>query len=445
MNDWFRREGVVTIENKFSYIITAAEDDIIPSLREEQVRLNRVPTLDECVALIKKKYWRENKKIDKLRQLKRIIIEPNETVFDFNTRYLELYDQLETQDKVSFSVIDYENSLRPRFQIYERVVMAETSTIEEACNLAEKYENILKESHWRNERSLYDYNNYSSIKQPIVISINSTNNSWNRNGMNFKNLRNISINMPSNAINKVNYNIPNNYNNVNKMRHLQIKTCFFCDKSYHLTKDCSDLARIKQDHNFSKYINSPKNYFTATRRSKDDRYASLIKAKRNFKNNNNNIDINNINNLGVRVENYDNISDNNISYNLINRKILKPKLNNNSTINNSNKNSNYKGNGSSKNKNNIDNINESINKNKINNNILNNNIPNLTKNYNNNKNNFNINNKNNNNYNNKINNNKNDTMDDVIKVEQNKLNMLKIDNFREKNNKIGNINNRKYV
>ena len=132
--------------------------------------------LDECVALIKKKYWRENKKIDKLRQLKRIIIEPNETIFDFNTRYLKLYDQLETQDKVSFSVIDYENSLRPRFQIYERVVMAETSTIEEACNLAEKYENILKESHWRNERSLYDYNNYSSIKQPIVTSNNSTNN-----------------------------------------------------------------------------------------------------------------------------------------------------------------------------------------------------------------------------------------------------------------------------
>jgi len=143
INNWFNREGITTDENKFSYIITAAEDDIIPSLREEQVRLNRVLTLDECVALIKKKYWRENKKIDKLRQLKRIIIEPNETVFDFNTRYLELYDQLETQDKVSFSVIDYENSLRPRFQIYERVVMAETSTIEEACNLAEKYENIL--------------------------------------------------------------------------------------------------------------------------------------------------------------------------------------------------------------------------------------------------------------------------------------------------------------
>ena len=67
MNDWFRREGVITIENKFSYIITAAEDDIIPSLREEQVRLNRVPTLYKRVALIKKKYWKENKRIDKLR------------------------------------------------------------------------------------------------------------------------------------------------------------------------------------------------------------------------------------------------------------------------------------------------------------------------------------------------------------------------------------------
>ena len=77
--------------------------------------------------------------------------------------------------------------------------------------------NILQESQWRNERSLYNYNNYSSIKQPIATSINNTNHSWNRNGMNFKNLRSTSINIPSNAIHKVNYNIPNNYNNVNKM------------------------------------------------------------------------------------------------------------------------------------------------------------------------------------------------------------------------------------
>jgi len=69
--------------------------------------------------------------------------------------------------------------------------------------------------------------------------------------MNFRNLKNTSINMPSNTIHKINYNIPNNYNNVNKMRHLQIKTCFFCDKPGRLSEDYADLTWIKQDHNFS--------------------------------------------------------------------------------------------------------------------------------------------------------------------------------------------------
>jgi len=32
--------------------------------------------------------------------------------------------------------------------------------------------------------------------------------------------------MPSNDIHKVNYDIPNNWNNVNKMRYLQIKKLF---------------------------------------------------------------------------------------------------------------------------------------------------------------------------------------------------------------------------
>jgi len=301
INNWFRREGITTDIKKFSYIIAAAEDDIVRVLMKKETEVNRALTLDECVDLIKRKYWRENQKGDKLRQLKRLIIEPKETVYNFNTKYLDLYDQLETEDKAFISVIDYVNALLPRTQIYIRIATEEYDSLVDACRKAEKYENILQEFRWRNERCSYNYNNYLSIKQPIVTSVNNTNNSWNRNCTNFRNLRSTSINMPSNDIHKVNYNIPNNYNNVNKMKHLQIKTCFFCDKPGHLTKDCTDLARIKQGHNFSNYINSPKNYFTATRRSKDDRYASLIEAKGNFKNNNN-IDINNINNLGVRLE-----------------------------------------------------------------------------------------------------------------------------------------------
>ena len=47
MNDQFWIEGVLSKENKFSYIITASKDDIISLLREEQVRLIRVLTLDK--------------------------------------------------------------------------------------------------------------------------------------------------------------------------------------------------------------------------------------------------------------------------------------------------------------------------------------------------------------------------------------------------------------
>jgi len=171
-------------------------------------------------------------------------------VHNFNTKYLDLYDQLETEDKTSISVIDYVNALLPRTQIYIRITMEEYSCLEDSYSKAEKYENILQESHWRNERSLYNYNNYSSIKQPIGTFINKTNNSRNKNGMNFKNLKSTFINMLSNSIHKNNYNIQNNYNNENKMGQIQIKTCFFWDKPGHLTKNCTDLARIKQDYNF---------------------------------------------------------------------------------------------------------------------------------------------------------------------------------------------------
>ena len=93
--------------------------------------------MDECVKLIKKKYWKENLKEDKLRKLKKkIIITPNESVCDFNTRFLEPYDQLDFDDKSFISVIDYENALRPRGRIYERIAMADVDNLEDAWRLA---------------------------------------------------------------------------------------------------------------------------------------------------------------------------------------------------------------------------------------------------------------------------------------------------------------------
>jgi len=67
ITDWFRRERIITDEGKFSYIIAACEDDIVRVLHSERIKLGRILTLDECINLIKKKYWRENMKEDKLR------------------------------------------------------------------------------------------------------------------------------------------------------------------------------------------------------------------------------------------------------------------------------------------------------------------------------------------------------------------------------------------
>ena len=92
ITDWFRRERIFSDEGKFSYIIAACEDDIVRVLHSERIKLGRILTLDECVNLIKKKYWRENMKEDKLRQIKKIMINPNERIYDFNTRFLELYN-----------------------------------------------------------------------------------------------------------------------------------------------------------------------------------------------------------------------------------------------------------------------------------------------------------------------------------------------------------------
>jgi len=64
---------------------------------------------------------------------------------------------METLDKVSLSVIVYENSLRVRFQIFTKeLAMTEISNIEEACNLAEKYQKKKKKKKKKKKNILKD-------------------------------------------------------------------------------------------------------------------------------------------------------------------------------------------------------------------------------------------------------------------------------------------------
>jgi len=275
---WFKREGITTDDDKFSYIISSAEDDLVRALQAKEIELNKTPTLDECVEVIKKKYWRENKKEDKLRQFKRMIIEPSETVYDFNTRYLNMYSLLENEDRASISVIDYENALRPKPQIYQKIAMEEYDSLENACSQAEKYENILQESYYnrniirRNERNIItNYNNNNHYP-----SVNNYGSNWNKNnGRNTRNFRNSPIpsfntsnnnnNSPRNNFHNNNHSHNNSDNNdsmddlVNKMQQLQIKTCYFCHKPGHFIRDCADFAQLQKDPNFINYIKSQKN------------------------------------------------------------------------------------------------------------------------------------------------------------------------------------------
>ncbi|KAG4093704.1 hypothetical protein H8356DRAFT_1328925 [Neocallimastix lanati (nom. inval.)] len=193
INDWLKREDITIDENKYSYIIGAVEDGIVRVLMEKE----------------KEKYWRENLKEDKLHQLKKIIIIPNESICDFNTRFLKLYDQWNFDDKASISVIDYENPFTTK-------------------RLAEKFESIINESRVGNEmwssyttniknnyNSVTNYvqierSNYKSENFKIKFKISSTNSPTNINNIKDNNKVNSNNDKDYNNINNVNENIINN-------------------------------------------------------------------------------------------------------------------------------------------------------------------------------------------------------------------------------------------
>jgi len=304
---------------------------------------------------------------------------------------LELYYQLDFDDKSFISVIDYENALQPRGRIYEMVAMADVDNLEDACRLAEKFESIINEYRLGNEiwdsYTTNNRNNYNSIINYSQIK-----------RLNYKNNF-------SNQYNKNAFNIwiGNNIRNQRNFRNSPINI----------------VTQGMQNDNLNKYTKPRQNTYYY-------RFG---------------IDNNNSNNLNIS-------NDNNISYHYRNRKILKPNLEISSTNSLTNNNNNIKDNNNKvnsnndKDNNNINNVNENIINNNSINSIINNCISNLAT--NNNNNNYNNDNNDNDIYNNKKNNNKSDMLDKIVNVEQNKSYVLKMDNLREKNYKIGNTNSGKF-
>ncbi|KAG4108382.1 hypothetical protein H8356DRAFT_1349556 [Neocallimastix lanati (nom. inval.)] len=245
----FQREGVVTDEDKFNYFIAAAEDDIVILLREKKIQLKRSLTVDECV---EKDY--------KLRELKRVVIEPNES------------------DRGAISIIDYENALRPRSYIYEKVAMAEADSMMKACSLAEKDQDI----EIFNNPSL-NYNYYSHNSSRNAFNIDRTNCS-NRNEVKNNNLST---------------HEPGKYNSNNDDR-------------------INDLINRMQTSN-----NQIANVFTMT--TANNSYEAIIAANKRSRDEKTFVNESNDN-----MNNYNNkISNVSVKYNLRNRKVVDSAINNN--------------------------------------------------------------------------------------------------------------------
>ena len=71
----FKRKGITTNKNKYSNNCGCWRY-IVRVLMKKEKEVNRALTSDECVKLIKKKYWRENLKEDKLPRLKKNYYNP---------------------------------------------------------------------------------------------------------------------------------------------------------------------------------------------------------------------------------------------------------------------------------------------------------------------------------------------------------------------------------
>jgi len=129
------------------------------------------------------------------------MINPNESIYDFNTRFLELYDQLYTTDQSAISVIDYENA----------VSMAEVSDLETACNFTEMYENILNETQgnqemWSSYGNTSNYNRRNNFFKSGRLNYNNIfMNQYNNNNSNFTPFNN-------------NFNTINNSGNFNRIK-----------------------------------------------------------------------------------------------------------------------------------------------------------------------------------------------------------------------------------
>jgi len=141
LEGWFKNEGITDEKSQFEVIINSIK---FPDIVEELVRMEslwgRPPILEECLPTIKTRMAYSNDKKNAFRQIKILVIRPEESVDNFNKRFLELYHSLDSEMKKQISVYDYMNAIRSRLQLHHALTLREPTSIEEACRLAKNHE-----------------------------------------------------------------------------------------------------------------------------------------------------------------------------------------------------------------------------------------------------------------------------------------------------------------
>ncbi|ORX73430.1 hypothetical protein BCR32DRAFT_285665 [Anaeromyces robustus] len=100
----------------------------------------------------------KNNQEDKFRRLKSLIAY-NESIEDFNDIFLELFDDLPTDEKEKISVLDYENAIK--------IAFAEAEDLERACKIAEKAARILGETKTSQKQTYNNNNKNRKIHQKL--------------------------------------------------------------------------------------------------------------------------------------------------------------------------------------------------------------------------------------------------------------------------------------
>ncbi|ORX63681.1 hypothetical protein BCR32DRAFT_287588 [Anaeromyces robustus] len=167
MNNWLKMEQITAEDERFQYILAGTIEEATQIISDKLVEYNKTLSLEECRDILIERYHLNED--ERFRELKTTLIMPNESIREFNDRYLDFYCQLSTETKAKLSVYYYENSIRSRSDIYEKVAYEEAKTIEAACKIAEKVEKIKMGSRpIQKGRKFNNNNNNIQNNYPVI-------------------------------------------------------------------------------------------------------------------------------------------------------------------------------------------------------------------------------------------------------------------------------------